>query len=285
MDIKKIVIFVISFLFLTFIILNYTDVKLKGIGWKDSWQEIQHERKQRVLDTCSKYPELQRQKIESWNFFYAPEYALLYCSMGKCGSTTMFLTTFRQILVGEEYTDYAKGSKEKDQARDETGTIFHNVSLAMENLYEKDTTSFVIVRHPFERIVSAFRWVEDVKDLSFQEYLSLIIKESEQCKDTKLCINIHWRPFSTCSPCMINYSVISKFESFEEDRSGLHSMIGLPYKGKEHYHDEKTLSESAMSTADWTKQFFSNVTLETKQKLREIYKYDFELYDYDQFLY
>ena len=74
-------------------------------------------------------------------------------------------------------------------------------------------------------------------------------------------------------------------ESFEEDRSGLHSLIGLPYKGKLHYHELKTLSESALSTADWTTSFFKNVTLETKQKLREIYKYDFELYDYDQFMY
>ena len=74
-------------------------------------------------------------------------------------------------------------------------------------------------------------------------------------------------------------------ESFEEDRSGIHSLIGLPYKGKLHYHDKKTLSKSKLSTADWTKLYFKNVTLKTKQKIRDIYKYDFELYDYDKFIY
>ena len=74
-------------------------------------------------------------------------------------------------------------------------------------------------------------------------------------------------------------------ESFEEDRAGLHSLIGLPYKGQQHYHDMKEISETSLSTADWTSLFFKHVITETKWKLRELYKYDFVLYNYDPFLY
>ena len=110
MDVKRIRWFLLFFtLFSVFIIVNYSGGLWKKLFRKDSWQEIQQERKQRVLDTCSKYPELQRQNLDYTHFYFSPDYALLYCAMGKVGSTTTFLTTFRQILVGEEWTEYAKG--------------------------------------------------------------------------------------------------------------------------------------------------------------------------------
>ena len=74
-------------------------------------------------------------------------------------------------------------------------------------------------------------------------------------------------------------------ESYEDDRAHMHALIGLPYKGELHYLDMKEIHGSELTTADWTKLLFTNVTEETKQKLREILKYDFEIYDYDPFLY
>ena len=80
-------------------------------------------------------------------------------------------------------------------------------------------------------------------------------------------------------------SVISKMDTFEEDREKIHQLIGLPYKAGLQYHDMEEITGSKLSTEDWTKLFFKNVTLETKDKLRKIYKYDFEMYNYDSFKY
>ena len=74
-------------------------------------------------------------------------------------------------------------------------------------------------------------------------------------------------------------------ESFEEDRLHIHELIGLPYKTEGHFHDMKDIQKSKYSTQDWTEIYFRNVTKEMKQELRAIYKYDFELFDYDPFLF
>ena len=74
-------------------------------------------------------------------------------------------------------------------------------------------------------------------------------------------------------------------ETFEEDRKHIHQLIGLPYKASGQYHDIKEITESEYSTQDWTKILFKNLSLEIKHQLREIYKYDFEMFDYNPFLY
>ena len=74
-------------------------------------------------------------------------------------------------------------------------------------------------------------------------------------------------------------------ETFEEDRKNIHKLIGLPYKKGGQYHDMKEITESRYSTQDWTKILFKNISQEIKQELRAIYKYDFEMFDYNPFLY
>ena len=74
-------------------------------------------------------------------------------------------------------------------------------------------------------------------------------------------------------------------ETFEEDREAIHQLIGLPYKKGGQYHDMKEITKSKYSTQEWTKLLFENITFETKQQLRAIYKYDFEMFDYDPFMY
>ena len=62
--------------------------------------------------------------------------------------------------------------------------------------------------------------------------------------------------------------------------------MGLPYHGQAgHYHDITKLLNSTKSTEEWTQDMFSEVSDETKKQLRDIYKYDFEMFDYDPFLY
>ena len=74
-------------------------------------------------------------------------------------------------------------------------------------------------------------------------------------------------------------------ETYESDRAKIHELIGLPYKKGGHYHDVQKITKSTHSTEDWTKLLFEKVSMDTKQQLRAIYKYDFEMFDYNPFLY
>ena len=76
-------------------------------------------------------------------------------------------------------------------------------------------------------------------------------------------------------------------ETFEEDRRVLHRMIGLPYTPSNGgFNTIKDVNKkSSFSTQQWTTHYFKNISLEAKQKLVSIYRYDFELFGYDKELY
>ena len=68
-----------------------------------SWDEIQRQRKARVAEVCAKYNDKRSLAINYDRFYYSPTYSLMMCSTAKAGSTTFFLTTFTQILEGEQF--------------------------------------------------------------------------------------------------------------------------------------------------------------------------------------
>ena len=68
-----------------------------------SWHKIQRERKIRIAEVSAKYNLKNSMQINFGRFYYSPAYNLMMCSTAKAGSTTFFLTTFTQILVGEDY--------------------------------------------------------------------------------------------------------------------------------------------------------------------------------------
>ena len=68
-----------------------------------SWEQEQDARKARVAAVCDKYREETALPVNYDRFYYSPEYRLMMCSTAKAGSTTFFLTTFTQILEGENF--------------------------------------------------------------------------------------------------------------------------------------------------------------------------------------
>ena len=78
-----------------------------------SWEQIIQERRQRVQNICSKYPGLKLQEIDYRLFKYSPGYHLMFCANAKVGSTTYALTTFKQILEGEDFAEKSLPEGEK----------------------------------------------------------------------------------------------------------------------------------------------------------------------------
>lgn len=101
------------------------------------------------------------------------------------------------------------------------------------------TKKFLIVRHPLQRLLSAYRdKLEHMQDReyyykrfgrhiahryrqtgnetklepTFEEFLQFIVKEKY--------FDEHWAPYyQTCKPCIVNYDYILKFETLERDQN------------------------------------------------------------------
>ena len=93
---------------------------------------------------------------------------------------------------------------------------------------------------------------------------------------------VDWRPYNTlCNFCNVHFKVISKTETFDEDRSKILEMLEV--------EDEKKKDRIHVHTGDQTyvvtKDLFANISNTVKQELLNLYQYDFALFGYDTGLY
>ncbi|KAF0299159.1 Carbohydrate sulfotransferase 11 [Amphibalanus amphitrite] len=184
---------------------------------------------------------------------------------------------------------------------------------------------FLVVRHPFERLLSAFRdkienngrrqgqayWVKAVKmvrlhrrkdvvpqpvsaaelngppppppprqpaPLTFPEFLRSVAAQDVGDE--------HWKPyFAHCTPCNVDYDLIGKFETLEEDNRYIADQIGikdytellLPQLGNRNKRGP---------TSNTTREYFSQVTRSELMKVYKMFYMDFLMFNYtvDQYL-
>ena len=90
--------------------------------------------------------------------------------------------------------------------------------------------------------------------------------------------DLHWRPMHLqCSPCRFRYDFIGHYETLLSDVEYVTRKLGIPDKlAKFPYENKKPRRSAADRTANMMKQ----LTSEQVDKLRQIYKMDFELFGY-----
>ena len=157
----------------------------------------------------------------------------------------------------------------------------------LNQILEGDPVSFANVRHPFERLVSGYLdKAHKGEGNTFELFVAKVLRVWSQAQGSTNTFNyaamdMHWRPYHThCSFCNVPYKVISKTETFDEDKSRILGMLGVEEEG-----GERKNVHGGDNIGDETRKCFKNITPEVKTELLELYKYEFAMFNYNTDLY
>ncbi|XP_076223610.1 carbohydrate sulfotransferase 11 isoform X2 [Nomia melanderi] len=173
----------------------------------------------------------------------------------------------------------------------------------MKKAYQKlnKTLKFLIVRHPFERLVSAYRdKLEHIQgrdyyykrfgrhithkyhkyrqpnetkiEPTFTEFLRFIVEEKY--------FDEHWAPYvDTCEPCLITYNYILKFDTFDRDQQFLIQELGI----SDYLYDRndlRNINPRGVTTTAIVKEYMQNVPRSLLDDINKVYESDFKLFSY-----
>jgi len=181
-------------------------------------------------------------------------------------------------------------------------------------MHDSGGTSLIVVRHPFERLLSAFKdkmdadynethedWAsfglaqelimkeyreEERTDRrpTFAEFLNFIVGQlspdpwlmAAQSRE----VNNHWKPFYlNCNVCNQRYDLVLKMETFSRDSLYITKRLGLHFDVNITSALER--SDEGRESQFETLKAFSHVRRSVKQALYDIYRRDFELFGYN----
>ena len=162
----------------------------------------------------------------------------------------------------------------KEQPKHHPLKIYKNLdSERFENYFK-----FAFVRSPYDRLYSTYRYARKISHPVYRGPLSDIAKYDsfeqfvfEWCDRQKISEHYFLKAqvdYLSLGGDSIDVDFVGKFENLQEDFNRLCKLIGI----------DATLPVSNVSTSDSERK--SAYTTEMKNKISDIYKLDFELFDY-----
>lgn len=267
-----------------------------ALGYGYPWLE-QIARQEQILRICDNF-----QNVSSLNYSELDHvlvdhgHKLLYCYVPKVACTN-----WKRVFM------MLTGRSNVSNLVDIPATLAHNENstISLSELPQTDAShclddylNFLMVRHPFERLLSAYRnkfedshpsakyfqerygryiikkyrkhaAEHDLKtgcNVSFREFVQYLINEG--------LTNEHWKSiFELCRPCSVNYTFIGKYEKFEEDSQALLDMVGAPYLVFPHTRSG--------GTSDVLRKYYQQLSLGEIERLYRLYEFDFKMFGYD----
>lgn len=213
------------------------------------------ERQQEVVAACNRLQdELGDQRRLYSRLRWAVPQRLLYCPVFKAASTSWLIN---YLKLSNSTTNPKQGNLHTKI----TNLFPPPATFKLRKQIYAESVKFIIVRHPFERLVSAYRdklagfsrnehylnmrkhiiqkYRKKTRDKSaiptFRESVDFVMAELEAMESgaSKLVIDGHFMPYSRrCLPCAMKYDLIIKFETLEEDSKYLIDQCRLSDKLK-----------------------------------------------------
>jgi len=274
-------------------------------------KEEYKERLERVERTCEKYglrPEDKTRKFKALQKRASPSperslmhlkpFSLLYCWVHKAASTS-----WNKIFLK------LAGKKVPDKSIHEAAAMFRPPADDVDKLASQSLL-FMVVRHPFERLVSAYRDKFELGskfDFIYLSYAADILKlkysgATEMKKRSKLAklprpsfaqfidyllrtdvknYNTHWRPYWLhCNLCKLKFDFFAKFETLAEDMKTVKDVAHLGEAGVEFPWANRRSANSSK-----TVEYFKPLGRARMDRLFSIYQIDFEMFSYSYEIY
>ncbi|XP_071556798.1 carbohydrate sulfotransferase 11 [Temnothorax nylanderi] len=235
----------------------------------------------------------------AWEFLVNREYHLIWCNVFKAASTS-WMYNFN-LLAGYS-PQFLKASKAVPVWLARQRYPRHSAEELAK--YLNDSISLLIVRHPFERLISAYRdKLEHSLPHTFHSNLGAHIVWHYRAKDSKtntrqgpryplfeefvrwlLCqrragndLDMHWTPVvNFCTPCQVRFDVIAKFETLHDDQDYLIKQAHVGHIIKPEWKNPT----KGVQTKDVIKHYFTQLSKTQIDELYEMFRYDFVLFDY-----
>ncbi|XP_057328516.1 carbohydrate sulfotransferase 11-like [Microplitis mediator] len=281
-----------------FIKLNESDELIGPVYLYDRFKD----RHEWLIQKCSEYKlnvknNGTNNEPNAWEYLINDKYKLVWCNVFKAASSSWFYNF--NLLAGYD-RNYLDNTNETPVSVARKKYPRPSVKELLDAL--KDHLSFIIVRHPFERLVSAYRdkFASDSYNSFFRPLGKKIIQATrpnykinksypptfEEFVRYILCqwefggeINEHWTSIhKLCTPCLVDFDLILKVETLKEDQdylinlANIQNIIGATWKN----------SSKNQTTETVTRKYFSQLTKVHFSRLIEMFKLDFELFGYSE---
>ncbi|XP_072119932.1 carbohydrate sulfotransferase 9-like [Mobula birostris] len=264
---------------------------------------VHEERKRFLANFCKKlYISRRRRSLSRLvsQVYVEEKHKLLYCEVPKAGCSNwkrilMVLSGLAKSPgnISHDFVHYSKQLRRLD-------------SYSLRESYEL-LNSFIkvlFVRDPMERLVSAFRdkfehpnsyyhpvfgreilkkyranasaeALRTGSGVTFREFVQYLLDPHKP-----IGMDIHWEQISKlCSPCLINYDFIGKFESLEQDANYLLKLIGAP-EGLQFPSFKDRHSSDERTTSAVVEQYLAQITPSERQQIYNFYYPDYLMFNY-----
>ena len=263
----------------------------------------QGERQRQLRNYCKQNRPVKPKHPKVENVYYSDKQAVIYCSVPKVACTNW--KRMLQVFEGNFHDPLDISDKQSVH----TLKYSYLLRLSPEEIQWKKNVyySFMFVRHPFERLLSAYR--NKLRDpynsifqrrygsqilkryrkglsqeeyakgenVTFQEFVDYLILLHDNYSDKKF--DEHWQVMHTlCTPCKMKYNFIGKMETLVEDANYILKQLGVENLFK---FPSNTTDKYKQKTNNLMKEYYSKLPASTVQKLYEIYKEDFLSFGYE----
>ncbi|XP_021182044.1 carbohydrate sulfotransferase 11 isoform X2 [Helicoverpa armigera] len=271
-----------------------------GLLTREKFMEVNSrmdDRREFLKTQCSKLGlDTSSHKSNAWEFLINRQYHVIWCNIFKAASTSWMYNFNLMANYTAAFLD-----KTKEVPLQLARRKYARPTTEMIKKAQGDSITFLIVRHPLERLASAYNdkivhaWPKSFHDKMghriikkyrkqsdksrtekypvFEEFVSYVLDEAK----AKRSLDMHWTPYTTfCTPCKFNFDVILKFETLDEDQRFLIQLAHLQDIVKPEWRN----SGKGTNTLHNINHLYSRLTRRQLDGLYDLYKYDFQLFDY-----